>query len=153
MLLQHPLTTDDDMRLVSMVEMMLIRERTHEQLKNENLPPADVYNVLRSAHDEFASWYSRWDQTFSQKFEDATFYRQSLQIQRDFCLLWHFAGALRGIKGPEDVAKMPPQQTEIAMHSIKFAQAGLDVCLRSPSYREGLKYGSSISISSSFHIF
>ncbi|QRV97650.1 Fungal Zn(2)-Cys(6) binuclear cluster domain [Ceratobasidium sp. AG-Ba] len=141
MILQHPLSIQDDMRLVSMVELMVLREQIHNQLAPYEGPVDDrVYKVLHQAESDFRAWYEEWDHMFSQKYEDAAFYRQSLMIQRDFGELYHNATALRGVRGPEDVSRMPPEQKLVAQRAIKLAKRGLDNCIRSVTYREGLKY-------------
>lgn len=140
-ILRHPLSIQDDMRLVSMVELMILREQIHNQLAPYEGPVEDrVYKVLNQAESDFKAWYEEWDQMFSQKYEDAAFYRQSLMIQRDFGELYHNATALRGVRGPEDVVRMPPEQKLVAQRAIKLAKRGLDNCIRSVTYREGLKY-------------
>ncbi|KAG8762185.1 hypothetical protein FRC11_010572 [Ceratobasidium sp. 423] len=140
-ILRHPLSIQDDMRLVSMVELMALREHLHDQLAPYEGPVEDrVYKVLHQAESDFRAWYEEWDHLFSQKYEDAAFYRQSLMIQRDFGELYHNATALRGVRGPEDVARMPMEQKLVAQRAIKLAKRGLDTCIRSVTYREGLKY-------------
>ncbi|KAA1467894.1 hypothetical protein DENSPDRAFT_833050 [Dentipellis sp. KUC8613] len=142
LLLRHPLAIEDDMRLVSTVELMAIRERVTNHLAPYAHGPVDehTFEVLRTADAEFKHWYQTWDQAFSQKYEDAAFYRQSLQIQHLHAELFHNASALRGIDGPEDVQKMPASQRELAIRSINIARQGLDITVNSPSYREGMKY-------------
>lgn len=73
LLLQHPLAIEDDMRLVSTVELMAIRERVHNNLSPLFDRAVDdiTFNVLREADMEFRNWYATWDQAFSQKYEDA----------------------------------------------------------------------------------
>lgn len=73
LLLQHPLAIEDDMRLVSMVELMVIREKVHNNLAPLFDGPVDenTFNILRDADIEFRHWYQTWDQAFSQKYEDA----------------------------------------------------------------------------------
>ena len=160
LLLQHPLAIEDDMRLVSTVELTAIRERVH----NNPSPLFDrdvdeiTFNVLKEADMEFRNWYATWDQAFSQKYEDAgmfstliistrglmpraAFYRQSLQIQHLHAELFHNAAALRGIDGPEDVQRMPPAQRDLALRSIHIGRQILDITVNSPAYREGMKYG------------
>jgi len=141
-LVRHPLTIEDDLRLVSMVELMAIRERITNQLSPFCHGPVDerTFEILRSAYAEFKHWYQTWDQVFSQKYEDATFYRQSLQVQQLHAELYHSATGLRGINGPEDVQKMPNSQREVAIRSIRVARQILDMTVNSPSYREGMKY-------------
>lgn len=158
LLLQHPLAIEDDMRLVSTVELMAIRERVNNVLSPMEGPVKDEhFTRLHEADDEFATWYATWDHAFSQKYEDAgegrpgaffitthcrlAFYRQSLQIQHLHAELFHKATALRGINGPEDVQKMPLVQRQLALRSIQVARQGLDITVNSPAYREGMKYG------------
>ncbi|KAF8140417.1 hypothetical protein EV363DRAFT_1393324 [Boletus edulis] len=141
LLLQHPLAVEDDMRLVSTVELMAIRERVNNQLSPFDRPVDEVtFNVLQRADSDFQNWYKTWDQAFSQKYEDAAFYRQSLQIQKLHAELFHNATALRGINCPEDVQKMPTAQRDLAIRSIQIARQGLDITVNSPSYSEGMKY-------------
>ena len=67
------------MRLVSMVELMAIRERITNQLSPLAHGPVDerTFEISRSASAEFKHWYQTWDQAFSQKYEDAgTFFDQ-----------------------------------------------------------------------------
>lgn len=158
-LLQHPLAIEDDMRLVSTVELMAIRERVQNNIRTEGPVDAKTFASLSQADSEFRHWYKTWDTAFSQKYEDAgmilpqhtglqfhlplhiAFYRQSLQIQHLHAELFHNATALRGINGPEDVQRMPQIQRELAVRSIKIAQQGLDITVHYPAYREGMKYG------------
>jgi len=70
--LQHPLSIEDDMRLVSTVELMAIRERVHNKLSPFEWPvDENTFTVLHHTDAEFRNWYKSWDQVFSQKYEDA----------------------------------------------------------------------------------
>ncbi|KAH9944211.1 uncharacterized protein BXZ73DRAFT_39269 [Epithele typhae] len=142
LLLQHPLAIEDDMRLVSTVELMAIRERVHNNLSPlfDRAVDEITFNVIREADMEFRNWYATWDQAFSQKYEDAAFYRQSLQIQHLHAELFHNATALRGIDRPEDMPNMPPAQRDLAIRSIQIGRQILDITVNSPAYREGMKY-------------
>ncbi|KIJ46403.1 hypothetical protein M422DRAFT_165228, partial [Sphaerobolus stellatus SS14] len=146
-LLEHPLAIEDDMRLVSMLELIVIREHVHnkltelDRLMNEGEDVEDqIYEVLRTADNDFARWYAEWDERFGQRYPDAVFYRQSLQVQQYFAELFHNATALRGINRPEDVATMPEAQRAIAIRSIQIAKKGLETSLQASAYRENLKY-------------
>ena len=55
--------------------------------------------------------------------------------------MFHLAVALRTIAGPADVERMPLVQKRVAAEAIQAARQGLNCCLQSNSYREGLKYG------------
>ncbi|KAJ3852861.1 hypothetical protein EV368DRAFT_82133 [Lentinula lateritia] len=158
LLLQHPLAIEDDMRLVSTVELIMLREQVHNALSSFDEPVKDSdFDELKKADALFRTWFATWDHAFSQKYEDAgriaalmwrlfdtqspvAFYRQSLQIQQFHAELFHNATALRGINGPEDVQRMPHIQRELAIRSIQIARQGLDITVNSPAYREGMKY-------------
>lgn len=161
-LLEHPLAVEDDMRLVSTVELMAVRERVNSKLSTDHPIDEQTFAVLNEADQEFQTWYHNWDAPFAQKYEDAgmshwdhirqrtwmaddsvfvAFYRQSLQIQRMHAELFHNANALRNINGPEDVRRMPPSQRDIAIRSIQIARHSLEITLNSPAYREGMRYG------------
>ena len=72
LLLQHPLAIEDDMRLVSTVELMALRERVNNNLQPIDRPVDDhTFTVLREADTEFSTWYTTWDRAFSQKYENA----------------------------------------------------------------------------------
>jgi hypothetical protein len=141
LLLTHPLSIADDMRLVSMVELMTLRERIHNLVGTiENAPVnSNTFAHLRAYRQHFQQWLEVWSNNFSSRFDTGAFQIQSLHCQRDFAELYHNATALRTIRGPEDVKRMPEEQRELAIRSMEVARAGLDVCLRSPSYREGMK--------------
>src|ERR1700722_698384 len=155
LLLQHPLSIEDDMRLISTVELMAIRERVHNKLAPYDQPVDEhTFDALRQAEQEFQAWYATWDEVFSRKYEDggellplhvlriahgfSAFYRQSLQLQLYHAQLFHNATALRGINGYDDVCKMPERQRQLALRSIHIARQGLDITVNSPTYREGM---------------
>jgi hypothetical protein len=70
--LNHPLTIEDDMRLVSTVELMAIRERINNTLGSLERPVDDhTFEVLRQADEEFTKWYKEWDAYFAQHYESA----------------------------------------------------------------------------------
>lgn len=142
LLLTHPLAIPDDMRLVSMVELMIIRERTQNATSPSDNAPIDdnTFRSLDQARQNFEGWLHIWSNNFSKRYEAAAFHRQSLEAQVAFAELYHNAIVLRTMKGPDDVAKIRPEQKDLALRSMKVARTALHVCLRSPSYREGMKY-------------
>lgn len=139
-LLKHPLAIQDDMRLCSTVELMAIRERIHNKLSPDHPIDENTFTILREADAEFRNWFSVWDAAFSQRYEDAAFYRQSLLIQQLHAQLFHNAYALRGIDAPEDAEDVYPFQKQLALDSLQIAQQALQISVSTTSYREGLKY-------------
>ncbi|KAG8917526.1 hypothetical protein FRC01_002396 [Tulasnella sp. 417] len=142
LLLTHPLAIPDDMRLVSMVELMIIRERTQNAIcPTDNTPIDDsTFRAIDQARLNFEGWLHIWSNNFSKRYEAAAFHRQSLEAQVAFAELYHNAIVLRTMKGPDDVAKIRPEQKELALRSMSVARTALRICLKSPSYREGMKY-------------
>ena len=70
-LLNHPLAIEDDMRLVSTVELIAVREEVHNKIDFNRPITATEFEMLHSAKARFTSWYKEWDQVFSRKYEDA----------------------------------------------------------------------------------
>ena len=127
-----------------MVELMIIRERTQNQISpNENTPiDENTFRILAQSRSNFQGWLHIWSNNFSKRYEAAAFHRQSLEAQVAFAELYHNAIALRTVRGPDDISKMKEEQRELALRSMEVAQNALHVCLRSPSYREGMKVSS-----------
>ena len=73
--LKHPLAIEDDMRLVSTVELMVIREKVHNRLAPlENTINDETFRILGDADQEFRAWFEQWDQQFSKKYSDVSAY-------------------------------------------------------------------------------
>lgn len=70
LLLQHPLAIEDDMRLVSMVELMILREKIHNRLAQQDSITDETFLTLREADTDFKVWFDHWDQKFAEKYSD-----------------------------------------------------------------------------------
>jgi hypothetical protein len=74
-MLSHPLAVEDDMRLVSTVELMAVRERVTGKLAPfDRQVDAETFRILREADSDFENWYHNWDPAFAQRYEDAGVY-------------------------------------------------------------------------------
>ncbi len=83
LLLQHPLAIEDDMRLVSTVEMMALRERLHNALSLTEGPVREQdFEELGRADQAFQAWFATWDAAFSQKYGDAGTYSPTFTYTR-----------------------------------------------------------------------
>ncbi|EJU00144.1 hypothetical protein DACRYDRAFT_117704 [Dacryopinax primogenitus] len=142
LIMEHPLSVEDDMRLVSSVELMIIRERVNKRMGVEGPVKPDTQEVARDAERQFYDWFERWDIQLAYKWPSKLFYRHSLLVQRYLSELFHNAVALRGIKSMSDVEQLAPDtwQQKLAIQSMKTAQSALDICCRSIAYRDDLKY-------------
>lgn len=70
-LLNHPLRNGDDMRLVSTVELMRLRERVHNDLARFEGPvDENTFAAINDANTKFAQWYDYWDNYFAEVFAD-----------------------------------------------------------------------------------
>lgn len=133
-----------------MVQLAIIKERLHKALtasSPDGSPiSSEVYAILNAHRSEFDRWTAFWDAEFVNKreeYEDCEFQRQSLEVQRMFAELFHNATVLRGLRGPSEASEMPEEQKQLAIYSVELAKKGLETCLRSPNYRNGLKKGMS----------
>jgi hypothetical protein len=65
------MTIEDDMRLVSTVELIAIRERLQNSLAPFKGPvkPTELQQLQQAGRD-FQIWYNFWDANFSAKYED-----------------------------------------------------------------------------------
>ncbi|KAH7885934.1 hypothetical protein F5I97DRAFT_1927803 [Phlebopus sp. FC_14] len=136
LLLQHPLAIEDDMRLVSTVELMAIRERVHNKLSPFDRPVDEVtFSVLQQADSEFQNWYKTWDHAFSQKYEDAE--PTDSTSTRGAISQCHSSPRYQWSRGRSENAE---RTKELALRSIQIARQGLDITVNSPSYSEGMKY-------------
>ncbi|TIB30165.1 hypothetical protein E3P84_03445 [Wallemia ichthyophaga] len=140
-LLDHPLATPTDFRLVSTVELLQIREKVHTELQPFDARVDEhTFATLRSATVEFDGWFNDWKEHIQNKFPDQQFFIQSLYVQRQYAELFHHAVALRGIKGPSDIVTMPMEQRSIAHRAMGAAQHCLDACIKPGEYGHNLKY-------------
>lgn len=64
----------------------------------------------------------------------------AVQIQRQYAELFVNSQLLRGIRDPSDVVSMPEEKRALAIDAMRNAQRCIDICLRSASYRNGLRY-------------
>jgi hypothetical protein len=71
LMLEHPLSNEDDMRLVSTVELMAARERWQNAMGPLDQSVEErTFDIASRAREEFKGWYDRWDQRFAKKYPD-----------------------------------------------------------------------------------
>jgi len=71
LILDHPLANDDDMRLVSTVELMTARERCQNEMGPLDHPVTNsTFDTAGKAREAFKGWYDRWDQRFAKRYPD-----------------------------------------------------------------------------------
>jgi hypothetical protein len=70
---------EDDMRLVSTVELIAIRERVHNTLAPFDGPvKPEHFEELQRADRDFQNWYASWDAAFSRKYENAGLFHHEI---------------------------------------------------------------------------
>ena len=71
LILEHPLANEDDMRLVSTVELMAARERWQNAMGPlDKVVNESTFDIASRAREEFKGWYDRWDLRFAKKYPD-----------------------------------------------------------------------------------
>lgn len=71
LLLQHPAAVDDDMRLISTVELMALRERLYDGVPTDGPVTDEVHDLTLRAQVSFTEWFTTWDNTYSKKYEES----------------------------------------------------------------------------------
>lgn len=143
--LDHPLTTVNDARMVSTVEMLALRAPLHIVLTTSPEQPVNQETVIRlhQANADFDRWLAHWERVMVDRYHlppDAL-NLQSLNAQRNYASLFINSQLLRGIKDSSDVKKMPADKRELAVKAMRNAQACLEVVLRAEHYRYHMRFG------------
>jgi hypothetical protein len=69
--LEHNLAIEDDMRLVSTVELMTLREHCQNLVGPFDKPiTEDTFAIVKDFASRFRAWYEHWDKKFAEKYPD-----------------------------------------------------------------------------------
>ncbi|KAK4689740.1 large subunit ribosomal protein L4, partial [Tremellales sp. Uapishka_1] len=114
--------------------------------------------ILKEANVSFDNWEKYWDRVLcevlrvvyggeltrpaAERFGKGRgdFYRESIEVQRQYAELFVNSQLLRGIRERTDVINMPSEKRDLAIRAMRNAQHCLDICLRGENYRNGLRY-------------
>ncbi|KAJ7703197.1 hypothetical protein B0H17DRAFT_922430 [Mycena rosella] len=138
-LLNHPMASPTDVRLIAQVE--LIAQKSESQIY-ETLAPLNGqvnHNTLafiRRANVALDKWWDDCDELHRQTMDENSLLRKILAGELHYAKLWLVCVALRGVAWD----KMPFEQRELAFQAKDAAFNCLSIFLTSSEYRAALRY-------------
>lgn len=143
--LPSPLSIRSDARLISTLELLIVRERYHDVLAPyEAAITESQANGMRMIREELSQWHSFWSRELIQRgYSSDSFLLHSLRLQRATADLYFMCTALRGIKEPKDMHHAPRPQAKMIKEATGAALEILDIANGSASYRENLAHAPS----------
>ncbi|KAF9653826.1 hypothetical protein BDM02DRAFT_3086575 [Thelephora ganbajun] len=136
-LLNHPMASPTDVRLISLVDLVAQKTQIYETLapldgplNHSSLP------IIRRASAALDNWYKECDELHQKTMDEESLPRIILAGELHFAKLWLVCVALRGVSWD----KMPFEQRELAFQGKDAASNCLSNLLNSPTYRAALRY-------------
>ncbi|KAJ7218066.1 hypothetical protein GGX14DRAFT_599501 [Mycena pura] len=137
LLLNHPMASPTDVRLISQVELIAQKTQIYETLAPLN---GEVnHNTLafiRRANVALDKWWNDCDELHRQTMDENSLLRKVLAGELHYAKLWLICVALRGVAWD----KMPFEQRELAFQAKDAAFNCLSIFLTSSEYRAALRY-------------
>ncbi|OWT40828.1 hypothetical protein C362_01041 [Cryptococcus neoformans Bt1] len=136
-LLDHPMASDTDMRLIAGVELVNIRITILEHLTPlHGSTDAPTISFVKSKLAELQAWHQEWYDIHKRRYDDESVVVKLLETERVYAELWTVCVALRGCSWD----KLSLEQKELAFHAKDCAWRCLEIFLRSDNFRKHLKY-------------
>ncbi|KAF9060648.1 hypothetical protein BDP27DRAFT_1429814 [Rhodocollybia butyracea] len=137
LLLNHPMASPTDVRLISQVELIAQKTQIYETLSSMNgQVNHNTLAFVRRAIIALEKWYTECDELHRQTMDENSLLRKILAGELHYAKLWLVCVALRGVSWD----KMPFEQRELAFQAKDAASSCLDIFLSSPEYRAALRY-------------
>ncbi|THH21337.1 hypothetical protein EW146_g187 [Bondarzewia mesenterica] len=143
-LLNHPMSSPTDVRLVAQVELIAQKNlptSTSAQI-HETLSPMhgevnhSTLSFIRRANVALDKWWQDCDELHRQTMDGDSLLRKILAGELHYAKLWLVCVALRGVSWD----KMPFEQRELAFQAKDAASNCLSTFLNSQEYRAALRY-------------
>jgi len=136
-LLNHPMSSPTDVRLISQVELIAQKTQIYETLTPLNgQVNHNTLAFIRRANIALDKWWQDCDELHRQSMDEEALPRKILAGELHYAKLWLVCVALRGVSWD----KMPFEQRELAFHAKDAASNCLSNLLNSPTYRAALRY-------------
>ncbi|KAL0581880.1 hypothetical protein V5O48_000109 [Marasmius crinis-equi] len=137
LLLNHPMASPTDVRLVSQVELIAQKTQIYETLAPLNgQVNHNTLAFIRRANVALDKWWQDCDELHRQTMDENSLLRKILAGELHYAKLWLVCVALRGVSWD----KMPFEQRELAFQAKDAAFTCLSIFLNSPEYRAALRY-------------
>ncbi|KAG7098513.1 hypothetical protein E1B28_000457 [Marasmius oreades] len=137
LLLNHPMASPTDVRLISQVELIAQKTQIYETLAPLNgQVNHNTLAFIRRANVALDKWWQDCDELHRQTMDENSLLRKILVGELHYAKLWLVCVALRGVSWD----KMPFEQRELAFQAKDAAFTCLSIFLNSPEYRAALRY-------------
>ncbi len=160
--LPPPLSNRSDVRLISTLELMIIRERYHDVLAPYDAPIDErMASDMRAITDELRRWCEHWSAEIVQRgYAQDSFMLHSLRLQRATAELYLSCTSLRSVRGASPTAQpgssgsgsgassseegaLPALQANMIRQATSAAHEVLEIANGSASYRANLAHAPS----------
>ncbi|KII92405.1 hypothetical protein PLICRDRAFT_37183 [Plicaturopsis crispa FD-325 SS-3] len=136
-LLNHPMASPTDVRLISQVELIAQKTQIYETLAPLNgQVNHNTLAFIRRANLALDKWWADCDDLHKQAMDEDSLMRKILAGELHYAKLWLVCVALRGVSWD----KMPFEQRELAFQAKDAAFNVLSIFLNSAAYRAALRY-------------
>lgn len=136
-LLNHPMASPTDVRLISQVELIAQKIQIYETLGSLNgQVNHNTLAFIRRANVALDKWWADCDELHRQTMDEDSLLRKILAGELHYAKLWLVCVALRGVSWD----KMPFEQRELAFQAKDAASNCLSIFLNSNAYRAALRY-------------
>ncbi|KAF8893354.1 hypothetical protein BD779DRAFT_1505746 [Infundibulicybe gibba] len=137
LLLNHPMASPTDVRLISQVELIAQKTQIYETLAPLNgQVNHNTLAFIRRANVALDKWWADCDELHRQTMDEGSLLRKILAGELHYAKLWVVCVALRGVAWD----KMPFEQRELAFQAKDAASTCLTIFLTSSEYRAALRY-------------
>ncbi|EKM80953.1 hypothetical protein AGABI1DRAFT_71600 [Agaricus bisporus var. burnettii JB137-S8] len=136
-LLNHPMVSPTDVRLVALVDLIAQKTQIYETLVPLNgQVNHNTLSFIRRAFVALDNWWSEHDELHRHTMDQESLLRKILAGELHYAKLWVVCVALRGVAWD----KMPFEQRELAFQAKDAASNCLTIFLNSSEYRAALRY-------------
>jgi hypothetical protein len=136
-LLNHPMASPTDVRLIAQVELIGQKAHIYDTLTSLNgHVDHNTVAFVRRANVALDKWWANCDDLLRQTMNDDSLMFKILEGELHYAKLWLVCLALRGVSWE----KMPFEQRELAFQAKDAAVSCLSIFLNSPAYKAALRY-------------
>lgn len=136
-LLNHPMASPTDVRLIALVDLIAQKTQIYETLVPLNgQVNHNTLSFIRRAFVALDNWWSEHDELHRRTMDQDSLLRKILAGELHYAKLWVVCVALRGVAWD----KMPFEQRELAFQAKDAASNCLTIFLNSSEYRAALRY-------------
>ncbi|ORX34127.1 hypothetical protein BD324DRAFT_636719 [Kockovaella imperatae] len=137
LLLDHPMASETDIRLIAGVELVNLRVRVWDHLRPlHGKVDHKTISFVKRMFADMQGWYDEWNTIQRQKVDADSVLVKLLEAELVYAQMWTVCVALSGTQWD----KLPSDQRELAFQAKDAAVRLMEIFLRSGNFRAHLKY-------------